>query len=333
MAKIKLEKDMYKTARLKGLTFSELLAIENPSQNEKLDAFEFALMERDINLKSDTVERFYRTAEDSILFPEFINRNVRIGLAGLTGLDLSLDDITATTTTIDSGVYDSVSAAFNNKDVDFKRVGEGAEFPTVKITTDKNSVRLAKLGVKIEMTYEVMRRMKLPLLAIHIQLIGQRIAKRNVAYAMHNIMNGDGNNNAAPATAAAALSYAGLLKHYMSMDEFTGTVMAARSTDMESILALDEFKNALLFDTAKTGNIPSPFGLPFKRFNWTESTLGNKLVPIVAKNAALEMLKESGAELIETDKIIDKQIEHTVISNVIGFSRIYTNAAKVFTIQ
>lgn len=330
---MKLAKEMYKEAHSKGLTFSELLAIESPSKQEGLDAYQFALMDRDINLKRDTVERFYRTTEDSVLFPEFINRNVRIGLAGLTGLDLSLDDITATITTIDSGVYDSVSAAFANKDVDFKRVGEGAEFPTVKITTDKNSVRLAKLGVKIEMTYEVLRRMKLPLLAIHVQLIGQRIAKRNVAYAMHNIINGDGNANNAPATAAAALSYAGLLKHYLSMDDFTGTVMAARSTDMESILNLDEFKTAQLFDTAKTGNLPTPFGLPFKRFNWTESTLGTKLVPIIAKNAALEMLKESGAELIETDKIIDKQIENTVISNVIGFSRIFTNAAKVFTIQ
>ena len=330
---VKLEKEMYKQARVQGLTFSELLAVENPSEVEGLDAFQFALKKQGINPTSDTVEKFYRTSEDSVLFPEFINRNVRIGLAGLTGLDLSLTDIVATETTIDSGVYDSVNAAFANKDVDFKRVTEGSEFPTVTITTAKNSIRLAKIGLALNSTYEVLRRMKLPLLAIHIQLIGERIAKKNVAYGMHNIINGDGNNNAAPATAAAALSYAGLLKHYLSMDEFTGTVMAARATDMESILGLDEFKNPLLFDTAKTGTLPTPFGLPFKRFNWTESTLGNKLVPIISRKAALEMIKESGAELIETDKVIDKQLEKTVISNVLGFSRIFTNAAKVYTIQ
>lgn len=330
---MKLAKEMYKEARAKGLTFSELLNHELPSKKEGLDAFQFQLFERDINLKRDTVERFYRTSEDSVLFPEFINRNVRIGMAGLTGLDLALTDIVATETTIDSGVYDSVNAVFANKDIDFKRVGEGAAFPSVTITSAKNTVRLAKLGLQLESTYEVLRRMKLPLLAIHIQLIGQRIAKKNVAYGMYNIYNGDGNNNAAPATAATALGYTALLKHYLSMDEFTGTVMAARSTDMESILNLDEFKNALMFDTAKTGNLPSPFGLPFKRFNWTETTLGNKLVPIIAQNAALEMIKETGAELIETDKVIDKQIEKTVISNVVGFSRIFTNAAKVFTIQ
>lgn len=333
MAVKRLEKQMYAEARLKGLTFSELLALESPSQKEGLDAFEFALFERDINLKRDTVEKFYRTSEDSVLFPEFINRNVRIGIAGLTRLDLTLADIVATETTIDSGVYDKVNAEFSNKQIDFKKIGEGAPFPTVTITSAKNSVRLAKVGVSFDASYEVVRRMKLPLMAIHLQLIGQRIAKKNVAYAMYNIINGDGNNNEAPATAATALSYNALLKHYLSMDEFEGTVMAARSTDMESILGLDEFQNALLFDTAKTGNIPTPFGLPFKRFNWTETTLGQKQVPIIAKNAALEMLKESGAELIETDKVIDKQLQKTVISNVIGFSKIFASAAKIFTIQ
>ncbi|TLN09903.1 hypothetical protein FDZ71_09550, partial [bacterium] len=87
MALKRLIKEMYAEARKRGITFSELLAQESPSQMEGLDAFEFALMERDINLKRDTVERFYRTKEDSILFPEFINRNVRIGIAGLSAQD------------------------------------------------------------------------------------------------------------------------------------------------------------------------------------------------------------------------------------------------------
>lgn len=180
MAVKRLEKQMYAEARLKGLTFSELLALESPSQKEGLDAFEFALFERDINLKRDTVEKFYRTSEDSVLFPEFINRNVRIGIAGLTRLDLTLADIVATETTIDSGVYDKVNAEFSNKQIDFKKIGEGAPFPTVTITSAKNSVRLAKVGVSFDASYEVVRRMKLPLMAIHLQLIGQKIGRAHV---------------------------------------------------------------------------------------------------------------------------------------------------------
>jgi hypothetical protein len=333
MKLIKLEKGMYQDARLKKLTLTELLAELAPSEVKGLDAYEFQLMQRDINLKHDTVERFYRTQEDIILFPEFINRNVRIGIAGLSARDLTLEDIIATTTTIDAGVYDTVNAQFDAKKLDFGRIAEGAPFPTVKITTTKNSIRLAKIGIAMDVTYEVLRRMKLPLLAIHMQLVGQRLAKRMVAFAMYNIINGDGNINAAPAGAAAALSYDNLLDFYEDMTNWTPTVFAAKSTIRKSILKLAEFKDSLLFDMAKTGKSPTPFGVPLKRFNWSETALGDNQVIAIDKTASLELVKESGAELIETDKVIDGQIEKSVISQVVGFSRIFTDASAVFTKQ
>lgn len=330
---VKLAKEMYKEARNQGITFSELLAVDNPSQQEGLDAFEFALMERDINLKKDTVEKFYRTTEDSILFPEFINRNVRIGIAGLGRFDLTLAELIATETTIDSGVYESVNAQFDAKRIDFKRVTEGAPFPTVSITTDKNTIKLAKIGIGLDVSYEVLRRMKLPLLAIHMQLIGQRLAKRNVAYAMYNIVNGDGNDNAAPQTAPTALSYDALLDFFLDMETWEATVWTAKKALLKLILKLTEFKDPLLFDTAKSGELAKTFGYNIKRFNWTESNLGDNMLVAVARNAALELIKESGAELIETDKVIDKQLEKTVISNVLGFSRIFKDAATIFVKQ
>jgi hypothetical protein len=331
MALKRLVKEMYAEARQKGITFTQLLAQESPSQMEGLDAYEFALMERDINLKKDTVERFYRTKEDSILFPEFINRNIRIGMVGLGRFDLTLDELIATTTTIDSGVYETVSAEFDAKKLDFRKIGEGAPFPTVTISSGKQSIRLAKIGIAMDATYEVLRRMKLPLLAIHMQLIGQRLAKRMVAFAMYTIINGDGNDNAAPATDAAALSYDALLDFFLDMVDWEATVWTAKSAMLKLILKLDEFQNPLLFDTAKTGNLARTFGYDIKRFNWTETTLGDNLLIAVAKQAALEMVKESGAELIETDKVVDRQFEKTAISNVVGFSRIFKNAATIFT--
>lgn len=330
MAIKRLTKEMYQEAQRKGVTFSDILAAESPSQQEGLDAFEFALMERDINLKRDTVERFYRTTEDSILFPEFINRNVRIGVAGLGRFDLTLDELIATTTTIDSGVYEAVNAEFDAKRIDFKRVTEGAPFPTVTMSSGKQSIKLAKIGVSVDATYEVLRRMKLPLLAIHMQLIGQRLAKRMVAYAMYTLINGDGNDNAAPQTAPTALSYDAMLDFFLDMEAWEATVWAAKKPLLKSILKLNEFKDPLLFDTAKTGELAKTFGYQIKRFNWTESNLGDNMLVAVAKQAALELIKESGAELIETQKVIDKQFEKTVVSNVIGFSRIFKDAANIF---
>ncbi len=326
-----LEKGMYQQARQKGITFSELLGKEAPSQVEGLDAFEFALFERDINLKTATVEAFYRTKEDSILFPEFINRNVRIGMVGLGRFDLILDELIATTTTIDSGVYETVNAQFDVKNLDFKRIAEGAPFPTVTIASGKQSIRLAKIGVALDATYEVLRRMKLPLLSIHMQLIGQRLAKRMVAYAMYNIVNGDGNGNGAPATQATPVTYENLLDFFLGMETWEASVWTGKTALLKEILKLDEFKDSRLFDTAATGNLARVFGYNIRRFNWTETSLGDSQLIAVAKNAALELVKESGAELIETDKVIDKQLEKTVISQVLGFSRIFTDAAQIFT--
>lgn len=324
--------EMYQEARQQGVTVTDLLSKEMPSRQEGLDAYEFALMERDINLKKHTVERFYTTQEDIYLFPEFINRNIRIGLAGLTPIDLTLEDVIATTTTIDSGIYDTFNAQFDEKKIDFTRIAEGAMFPTVTISTAKNAIRLAKLGIKLNATYETLRRMKLPLMAAHLQLIGQRIAKRNVAFAMYCIQNGDGNNNAAPATAPTALTYNALLGFHLDMDRFAGTVITARKEEMLKVLSLPEFQSPFIFKTAATGEYATPFGLPFKRFNWTESALGTGTVTEIARSAALEYVKETGAELIETQKVIDKQFQDTVISNVIGFSRIFPEGAKVFTV-
>ncbi|PKN28265.1 MAG: hypothetical protein CVU64_14260 [Deltaproteobacteria bacterium HGW-Deltaproteobacteria-21] len=326
---VKIAKEMYQAARQAGLTFSELLTRERPSTMEGLDAFEFALFERDINLRRDTVEKFYRTQEDSILFPEFINRNVRIGMVGLGKRDLMLSDIVATETPIDSGVYETVKAEFSVKNIDFKRVGEGAPFPTVTIGVGKQSIRLAKIGVALDATYEVLRRMKLPLLSIHLQLIGKRLAKRMVAYAVYVLVNGDGNNNAlAPKQEAA--SYDALLAWMLDMDQWEPTVWFARKELLTTILTLEEFKDTRLFDTAKTGALATPFGFDMKKFNWEESTLGDGQLFQVDRSAALELVKEIGAELIETDKVIDRQFEKTVISQVGGFSKIFPEAAAIF---
>jgi HK97 family phage major capsid protein len=251
-------------------------------------------------------------------------------MAGLGRFDLTIEELIATTTTIDSGVYETVKAEFDTKKLDFRRIAEGSPFPTVTITSGKNSIRLAKIGLAMDATYEVLRRMKLPLMAIHMQLIGKRLAKRMVAYAMYNVISGDGNDNAAPQADPASISYDNLLDFFLDMDAWEATLWTAKTATLKKILKLDEFKDSRLFDTAATGNLARIFGYQVRRFNWTETTLGDGMVIQLDKSAALELVKENGAELVETDKVIDRQLEKTVISQVVGFSRIFADAAKVF---
>lgn len=328
---VRMAKEMYSTAAKAGITLTEYLEQERPSEIEGLDAFEFALFDQKINLKTDTVERFYQTIDDRVLFPEFVNRNIRIGMVGLGKKDLTFGDIVATEQTIDGAVYETIKAVFDNKNLDFKKVGEGAAFPTVKMTVGKTPVRLGKIGLELDATYEVLRRMKLPLLSVHMQLIGKRLAKKMVAFAVHVLVNGDGNANPADKV-TKTLSYGNLLDFDMIMDDYEATCWFAKKAKIQSLCLLDEFKDTRLFDTARSGAWASPFANTLKKFNWAESSLGDNQIIQIDKSAALEFLKESGAELIETDKVIDKQLEKTVISQVIGFSKIFNEAAHIFEI-
>lgn len=107
---IRLEKGMYRES---GKSFTQVLEALDPSENYKgtsldgTDAFQRQLKRFDIKVKgaySDPVEKFFRTMDSSVLFPEYISRAVRTGMEEAN----ILPKITATTTTIDSMDYRSV---------------------------------------------------------------------------------------------------------------------------------------------------------------------------------------------------------------------------------
>ena len=83
---LKLDKGMYQEA---GRTFTQVLESQDPSERYKgtslegLDAFQRQLKRFDIKVKgagSDVVEKFFRTADSAVLFPEYIARTVRQGM-------------------------------------------------------------------------------------------------------------------------------------------------------------------------------------------------------------------------------------------------------------
>ena len=83
---IRLEKGMYGTP---GKSFTQVLESLDPSENYKgtplegLDAYQRQLKRFDIRVKgagSDAVEKFFRTSESSVLFPEYVARSVKQGM-------------------------------------------------------------------------------------------------------------------------------------------------------------------------------------------------------------------------------------------------------------
>lgn len=107
---LRLEKGMY---RQEGMTFTQVLESLDPSENyrgtalEGTDAFQRQLKRFGIRAKgagSSSVEKFFRTTDSAVLFPEYIARTVRQGMEE----NNILPNIVATTTIIDSMDYRSI---------------------------------------------------------------------------------------------------------------------------------------------------------------------------------------------------------------------------------
>ena len=160
---VKLEKGMYRES---GKTFTQVLESLDPSENYKgtalegTDAFQRQLKRFDIHAKgaySDPVEKFFRTMDSSVLFPEYIARAVKQGMEE----NNVLPKITASTTTIDAMDYRSVYSVPSEQDKMLMQVSEGASIPATQVKTKANLVKLNKRGRMLVASYEAIRFQKL----------------------------------------------------------------------------------------------------------------------------------------------------------------------------
>ena len=144
---LKLEKGMYHEA---GKSFTQVLESCDPSEAYKgtalegLDAYQRQLKRFDIKVKgtgSDVVEKFFRTSDSAVLFPEYIARSVRQGMEEAN----LLPEITAAVTRFDGLDYRSITSA-PGEEKELRRVEEGAAIPATTVKTQENLVKLHKRG-------------------------------------------------------------------------------------------------------------------------------------------------------------------------------------------
>ena len=135
---------MYQEA---GRSFTQVLERLDPSEQYKgtgmegLDAFQRQLKRFDIKVKgtgSDVVEKFFRTADSAVLFPEYIARSVR---QGMEEADL-LPQLTAAVTRFDGMDYRSITSEAGGEEKELRRVDEGTEIPSTTVKVQENLVKL-----------------------------------------------------------------------------------------------------------------------------------------------------------------------------------------------
>ena len=330
---LKLDKGMYRQA---GSTFAQVLESMDPSEQYKgtslegMDAFQRQLKRFDIKVKgagSDVVEKFFRTAESAVLFPEYISRCVRQGMEQGN----ILPQITAAVTRFDGMDYRSITAESGGDDKQLRLVDEGAAIPSTTIKVQSNLIQLRKRGRMLVASYEAVRYQKLDLFSVTLRQIGANIARAYLEDAVDVLIHGDGNNNAAEVVKVASsgnLTYDDLLNFWAKFDPYEMNTLLVSGDVMLKLLKLPEFQNPLTgLNFQGTGKLTTPLGAKLLR---TSALPAGKLIGLDSRYA-LEMVK-GGEVTVEYDKLIDRQLERAAITSVAGFAKLFTDAARVLTV-
>ncbi|MEG0614348.1 MAG: hypothetical protein RR540_01220 [Oscillospiraceae bacterium] len=314
---IKLEKGLYNLA---GKSFTAALSEQDADEQyadtemRGLDAFERQLKRFDIKVSgenSDTVDRFFQTTQTAVLFPEFIKRAVKQGMESAV-----LNEIVAaksTTSAVDYRGMNVVPEA--NKPYSTATVS-GTAMPETAIGLSTTLVNMVKYGRVISTSYEAIRQQRLDAFAVTLKSIGGQIS-RAVANAAIGVLK---EGLTAKTIVGTTFNYAELVGFWGAFENYDLTTIIASPKTMAQILSFDQMKYSY-DDYMATGIIKTPFGATLIK----SSTIADDLIIGLDKKYALEMVTSSDV-ILETDKLIDRQVDRIAISVTTGFSKIISDA-------
>jgi hypothetical protein len=368
----------YERARTAGMTLSGWLEAQDPSAKyqDGLDAYERQLMVANIRTKgddhtyfADDMGAFERTQEHKALFPEWVRRqwhqakklqttrapsynaaDYAEGTATRPYVDdlmvrytqlqpaVPLAELIAVTTNIIGNAYRSTR--FNDVTAQKRtvRVAEGAPISRVKLSTSENTLRFGKFGRAIETTYEEIRRLRIDVMALHIQLMAIQAEVDEVAAVIDVIVNGDGNSGtAAPVYNLTTLDPAAVVGTLTTKAWLAFKQVFLNPYSLTTALMTDAVEIQLRLLNLGSANIPlamfnTTAGLgdlnPINdrladgvRVGVTADAPASKIVGI-DRRFAVERVVEIGSDIQESARFIENQTNLMTMSINEGFGRL-----------
>lgn len=313
---IKLEKGLY---NLSGKSFTAALEELDPTSAycgtplEKLDAFERQLKRFNIRVKGsdcDSVEKFFTSTESAVLFPEFVTRSIRKGFD-----DTILSSVCAVKTVVNSGQY--LGCVLNDSTA-YDVCSQGETLPTATVTESSAATVLAKYGRLISASYESIRQQRLDVFGVMLRSVGVRLAAAVVKKAVEVLADG------ADEVSTTELTYADLAELYGKFESFDMTTVIASPALAAKIAAMDQLSDS-------SADADGRFILPFGSELIKTSAAGADTIIGIDRDYALEFI--TSTELVmETDKLIDRQLDQMTASITCGFRKITPDAVKVLKI-
>ncbi|MBO4878066.1 MAG: hypothetical protein J5501_08685 [Ruminococcus sp.] len=313
---IKLEKALY---NLSGKSFTAALEELDPSSAYAgtdlagLDAFERQLRRFDIKVSGqgcDRVEKFFSSTGSAILFPEFVTRCIRRGFD-----ETVLSSVCAVRTLSSESQY--LGCTISDTD-EYAPTYEGDLFPEAEIR-EGSAVVLRKFGRVISASYEAVRRQRLDVFGVMLRSVGARLADAVVKKAVTVLLaNAEG-------ITANELTYTELAALYGEFECFDMTSVIASPSNASIIAAMEQLRDTR---ADSDGRMILPFGSELIK---TSAVPDDKIIGI-DRDFALEFITSTDL-VMETDKLIDRQLDQITVSLTCGFRKITPDAVKVLTIE
>ncbi|MBE6862256.1 MAG: hypothetical protein E7497_05080 [Ruminococcus sp.] len=313
---IRLEKGFY---NLSGKSFTAALEELDPSASysgtplEKLDAYERQLKRFNIRIKGpdcDRVEKFFTSTETAVLFPEFVARNIRKGFD-----ETVLSSVCAVKTACESGQYLGCTLTDT---AEYTTTNQTEALPEASVKEADTATVLAKYGRLINASYEAVRQQRLDVFGVMLRSIGVKLAASVTKKAVE-VLAAD-----AEEITTSALSYADLAKLYGEFDCFDMNTVIASPALASQIAAMEQLCD---ISADEKGRIMLPFGSELVK---TSAADDNRIIGI-DRSFALEFITGTGL-VMETDKLIDRQLDQITVSITCGFRKLTPDAVKVLTV-
>lgn len=355
-----LSRELYEKAYDQGMSFSQFLEFLNPTEpgdTTGLDAFDRQLRRFGIRSKRDSRfglpaskgQLFFQPGvpESRILFPEFLNRTARRALIdeenSLNMLIAHWDQLQGTS------VYRSIYIDEDVLDRRQSEVVQYGKFPVVAIKWSEKATTLKKYGVKLQASYEFIRQASLPVIEMLVQRIMLQERIDELGLALKVLHDGDGETKEGGGITTTNLStlgvtnpdgiddltYVNYLKWLHMFAPGQCSIIVGNVDTMVHVMTMDK------------PNVDPVFLMQSLGFN----ELGGRprvVNPRIAQNIsyiihddapddeivgvdprfALIGYREAGADLTETQRIIDGQWEEIVLSNTVGFSNVFRSAVR-----
>ena len=285
----------------------------------------YCAQEFGIDMDRITVDRFFQSDPNAKwLFPDIVRESVLTGLRRkpfYPGL-ISGDEH------INGGAFNLPYVVEDADEESMRTLAEGGAIPESSITYGDRVVRLDKRGRGVIASYEVVRRMSMDMLRVHLERIGERLGRDLDARLVQVLVEGDGSSGTVPGLLESKefgqWNYDDLIKgffHLAQRNYFTPTHFIVNTSSAEKLLNLPEIKDAGIFEFTKSGKLPAPLGM---KMVVSPDQPQNHITILDAQYAAQKVTEQE--LLVESDKLIHQQWERTYLTVVTDFAILYDKA-------